>query len=370
MAEYDLSVKFGPLNLKHPIIADSAGYALSVAGLKRLLKAGAAAVITKSSTWEPLPSFPRAWDQSPIPRCYWDEVMLPSEVRTTMDGTEALINPGYKRMAEYIREVKPLADELDAHIIGSFSPRSTEEAAEMAREYEKAGASGIHIDLVCSTAAGFRGKQLGKGYDKLGKWWSQTGPEKAMEAMKAAKDAVDIPVCPKAYFYQWAKENPEIIRRIEDGSNIDAVSINTYSIPNTARIDIYRGKPLSYPRFDNLQEALMPLTVGNTYSLAKATRKPILTAGGITTSHDVIELTMAGATALGFCRSIYKDIHVIEKALEGIEAYMASQAIENLDEIRGIALKYPLRFSDGLTPEHEEQVARLASASKLPQISN
>jgi dihydroorotate dehydrogenase len=311
------------------------------------------------------------WDQSPIPRCYWDEVALPSEARTTMDGTEALINPGYKRMAEYIKEVKPLADKLDAHIIGSFSPRTIEEAGEMAREYEKAGASGIHMDLVCSTAAGFRGRQLGKNYDKLGKWWSQSGPEKAAEAMKAVTDAVDIPVCPKAYFYQWARENPEIIRRVEEVSNVDAISINTYSIPNTVRIDIYRGKPYTYPRFDNLQEALMPLTVGNTYALAKAATKPILTAGGITTAHDVIELTMAGATALGFCRSIYKDIHVIEKAVEGIEAYMASQAIESLDDIRGIALRHPVRFPDGLSPEHEEQVIRLATSasSKVPQIS-
>jgi len=115
---------------------------------------------------------------------------------------------------------------------------------------------------------------------------------------------------------------------------------------------------------------LMPLTVGNTYALAKATRRPVLTAGGITTAHDVIELTMAGATLLGFCRSIYKDIHVIEKALEGVEAYMASQAIESLDEIRGIALKYPLRFPDGLAPEHEEQVMHFAAgATKLQQIS-
>ena len=284
-----------------------------------------------------------------------------------MDGTEALVNPGFRRMAEYIREVKPLAEELGAHLIGSFSPRSAQEASEMAREYEKAGASGIHLDLVCSTAAGFRGKQIGRDYDKLGKWWSVGGPERALEAMKAAKDAVDIPVCPKAYFFQWAREKPESIRMIEERTKVDGLSINTYSIPNTARIDIYRGKPVTYPRFDNLEEALVPLTVGNTLALAKVATRPILSAGGLTTAHNAIELTMAGAALLGFCRSIYKDIHVIEKAVEGIEAYMASQAIESLDEIRGIALNHPVRFPDGLSPEHEEQVVRMASSLSAPR---
>ena len=38
MAEYLLSVNFMALTLKGPFLADSAGYALSPAGLKRLLK--------------------------------------------------------------------------------------------------------------------------------------------------------------------------------------------------------------------------------------------------------------------------------------------------------------------------------------------
>lgn len=364
MADYDLSVDFGGIRLKHPIIADSAGYAVSPAGFKRLLKAGASAVISKSTTWDPLPSYPRVWDRSPVPRCYWDDLSLPYPDSETMDGTEALLNPGHKRMAEFIKEVKPLAEKLDAHIIGSVAPRSAEEGADMAREFEKAGASAIHMDLVCSTAAGFRGRQKGDGYDHLGCWWSKGGPEVAAQAMKAVKDAVDIPVCPKAYFYQWAREKPEAIRMIEDTAKIDMVSINTYSIPNTMRIDIFRGKPLTYPKFDSLEIALVPLTIGNTYALAKATTKPILSAGGLTTAQNAIEVTMAGATAVGFCRSIYKDINVVQRAVEGIEAYMASQALESLDEIRGIALNHPSRFPDGLSVEHTEQILRIVEADK------
>ncbi|HZW57867.1 MAG TPA: hypothetical protein VFF30_16375 [Nitrososphaerales archaeon] len=350
MPEYDVSVDFAGIHLKNPIVADSAGYALSPAGLRRLLKAGYGAVITKSATWDPLPSFPRKWDKSPTPRCYWD---------IGMDGTEALVNPGYKRMAEYIQEVKPLADQLGGHIIGSFSPRTPEEASIIAREYEKAGASGIHMDLVCPSASTFRGKQLpGKNWERLGQWWSQGGPERAMEAIKAAKDAIDIPLLPKAFFTKWAVERPDAIRMIENTTRLDALSIHTSRYEGGIWVDIYRGRASTFPKNPSL-ESVVPLTVGNTMKLAKVTRKPILSAGGISTASDAIQMIMVGATAIGICRAVYRDYKLIDKLLEGIEAYMASQAIENLSEIRGIALKHPVRAENGLAIEHDAQAVPL-----------
>ncbi|MBI2185010.1 MAG: hypothetical protein HYU39_08650 [Thaumarchaeota archaeon] len=358
MTDYDLSVDFAGLRLKNPLLADAAGYAVSPAGLRRLLKSGLGAVITKSSTGEALPAWPRRWEWSPRPRVYWDDVTLPYPHSKTMDGTEALINPGYKRMASYIKEVKPLADELDAYIIGSFSPRSEQEAAEIAREYEKAGASAIHMDLVCSTAASFRGRQHpSKGWEKLGNWWSET-PERAAGVMKAAKDAVDIPVVPKSFFLTWAKERPEAIKMIEETSRIDGLAVHTYSIPGCVWIDIFRGKPYAYPKYPSM-DAIVALTVGNTMNLAKVTKKPILTAGAISTVSDVIQLIMVGGTAIGLCRALYKDIHVVKQICDDLESYMASQTLESLDEIRGIALKYPLKGPSGLAPEYEDQAVPL-----------
>jgi hypothetical protein len=36
--------------------------------------------------------------------------------------------------------------------------------------------------------------------------------------------------------------------------------------------------------------------------------------------------------------------------------------LESLDEIRGTALKYPVRYSNGLSVEHEEQVRKMEEA--------
>ncbi len=304
-----------------------------------------------------MPSWPRKWEDSPRPRCYWDE---------GMDGTEALVNPGFRRMAQYVREVNPIAQKLNAHIIGSFSPRTPEEASEMASEYEKAGASAIHMDLVCPSASPFRGRQHpGKGYERLGQWWSQS-PQKAAEAIKAAKDAVDIPVIPKALYVKFAKESPGGLEMIEKSTRVDALAIHTSRYTGGVWVDIYRGRPFPYPKNPPL-ESVVPLTVGNTMTLANATKKPILTAGGVTCLSDVIQLIMVGATAIGICRGIYRDYRLMEHLSEELEAYMASQAIESLDEIRGVALKFPIRAASGLALEHDEQAVPLESSERSAQ---
>lgn len=358
MPEYDLGVEFAGLHFKNPIIADSAGYAVSPAGFRRLLKAGYGAVVSKSATWDPMPGWPRKWELSPRPRCYWDE---------GMDGTEALLNPGYKRMAEFIKEVRPLADKLDAHVIGSFSPRTVQEADQIAREYEKAGASAIHMDLVCPSASTFRGKQFpGKGYDHLGQWWSET-PEKAAEAMKAAKDAVDIPIIPKAFYVKWAKETPAALQMIEKTTKVDAFAIHTSRYLGGVWIDIYRGRPFTYPKNPPL-EAVVPLTVGNTMTLALATSKQVMSAGGISRTEDVIQMVMAGATVIGICRAVYRDFKLVEKIAAELENYMVSQAIDNLDEIRGIALRYPTKAPSGLALEHDQQAVPITELESKPVI--
>ncbi|MGI0079165.1 MAG: hypothetical protein ACRECH_06035 [Nitrososphaerales archaeon] len=365
MTEYDLSVDFAGLKLKNPLIADSAGYSVSSAGLRRLLKAGFGAVVTKSCTYDPMPSWPRKWEKSPVPRVYWDDLSLRTLSGKTMDGTEALINPGYKRMAGHISETKALAQQLDSHIIGSFSPRTEEEAMEIAREFENAGASAIHMDLACSTAGAFRGRQHpGKNYERLGHWWAET-PERTSKIIKATKDAVDIPVVPKVIpFAVWARDNPSILRSIEDETNLDAFAIHTYTIPGCVWIDIFRGRPYSYPRLAIL-EAVVPLSVGNTLSLARATKKPIFSSGGVSSCNEVVQMIMAGATAVGLCRAIYKDIKVGQSICDELESYMASQALESLDDIRGLALKHKTKSSTGLALEHEAQAIPLLEESKL-----
>ena len=353
-----LHVKLGELELKNPIIVESAGYIVDSWSMKRMIRTGAGAVITKSTTWHPQGGWPRRWEWSPRPRNYWnlaDGTMLTSAFPedpghfSGMDGTEALLNPGYKRMARAIREAKPLAEEENCRIIGSFSPRSVEEGVQIAREFERAGASAIHMDLCCPSAKWFREKQLpGQGYEKLGCWWSEdTG--RIIELLKTVTDSVEIPVCPKPTFDEWIRAGQvENIKKL-DQTKADAYALMLYVVPDTVWIDVYRGKPVSPAVYVPLP-ALVPVTVGMMARLAKTTSKDVVVSGGVSTTNDVLSLLMVGASAVGVCRAFYKDIDVCKKICEGLEYYIVSQALNSISDIKGAALPH----MESKTPLPEE----------------
>ena len=342
-----LHVKLGELELKNPIMVESAGYIVDSWSMKRMIRTGAGAVITKSTTWHPQGGWPRRWEWSPRPRNYWnlaDGTMLTSAFPedpghfSGMDGTESLLNPGYKRMARAIREAKPLAEEENCRIIGSFSPRSVEEGVQIAREFERAGASAIHMDLQCPSARFFRGKQLpGLDYEKLGDWWSED-VERVVSLVTALRDAIEIPIWPKPIIPVWARRSPKSLKRLDE-VRPDAYPFMVYRIPYGKWIDVYRGKP-TMPPDNNPLPFVVPYTVGTTAILAKLTSIDLIPSGGVSTTNEVLSLLMVGASAVGVCRAFYKDKDVCKKICEGLEYYIVSQALNSISDIKGAALPH------------------------------
>ena len=346
-ADEKLAVRAGNLDLKNPIVVEAAGYVVDTWSLKRMIRTGAGAVITKSTTAHPQGGWPRKWEWSPRPRNFWNPddgqlltATFPEDpgYMSGMDGTEALLNPGYKRMARFVKESRGLADEEKCKIIASFSPRSVEEGIEMAQLYEKSGADAVHMDLQCPSAGPFRGKQLvGQGYEKLGCWWSNDYT-RVVELVKAIKSSVDIPVWPKPLITQWYTKDPKALHEL-DQVKADAYPFMVYRIPNSLWIDVYRGRPIS-PAPNNPLPAVVPLTVGTTSQIAKVTSVDLIPSGGVSTTTDVIQLLMAGASAIGVCRVFYKDMDACKKICQGLEYYIASQALNNISDIKGTALQY------------------------------
>ncbi len=326
----DLSVDFMGVRLKNPLVAEAAGYSISDWGIKRLIKGGCAAVITKSTTWDPMGGFPRAWEATPQPRCYW----VHDDNMHTLDGTEALQNPGYKKMAEFIKNVKPYAEEHNAHIIGSLSPRSPKEAALIAREFEKAGASGIHMDLICASAGAYRSLQYpGRGYEKLGRYWSMDR-ERLQEVVKATRDAVDIPLVPKTLVERFLP-TPEAITS-GYGNYLDGFAFDGHA--PAFDIDPYTARPV-YAKVSghSIKYATFRLIVE---MVQLKTGKALLPSGGIHSGIDVVKVIMLGADVAGLCTALYRDPNVALQICAELEDYMVRQAIDNLQAIKGVALRY------------------------------
>lgn len=326
----DLSIDVNGLSFKNPIVCEAAGYVVNEWGMKRMIKAGFGAVVTKTTTFKP-------FEGGPMPRCYWYDL----GPYPAMNGSEALLNPGYKKTAEYLKASRELAEQENCQMIASLSPRSPEEAGTMARELEKAGARAIHMDLQCPTAGVFRPKQYpNENWDHLGGWWSEE-VERTCTVIRAVKDAVDVPVWPKPLLYRFKRDSEKL--KILDGAGADLYAY-TNPGPSELYIDVYTAK-----RKLNASPgpSRRPILIRDTADFARLTDKPLLPSGGFENGYDLIEAMLVGASLVGFCTAIYRFEYeglepddLVNKIRKQITSYMVRQQKDALREIKGWALKY------------------------------
>jgi dihydroorotate dehydrogenase (NAD+) catalytic subunit len=75
------------------------------------------------------------------------------------------------------------------------------------------------------------------------------------------------------------------------------------------------------------------------YQVFKAVNIPIIGCGGITNAEDAIEFFMAGATAIQVGTASFLQPRAPMDVLEGIEAYLQNEKIQDIRELIGVAHK-------------------------------
>ena len=97
------------------------------------------------------------------------------------------------------------------------------------------------------------------------------------------------------------------------------------------RIDLARRRPLLANRTGGMSgPGMFPLAVRMVYQVYEAVRIPIVGMGGVTSAQDVLELMLAGATAVGVVEP-YACKHIIETLPDA----MARFGIDDLRDIIG-----------------------------------
>jgi dihydroorotate dehydrogenase (NAD+) catalytic subunit len=81
--------------------------------------------------------------------------------------------------------------------------------------------------------------------------------------------------------------------------------------------------------------AIFPVAVRMVYQVAHAVNIPVVGMGGVSTAEDVIEMMMAGATAVEVGAANLVDPFASKKIVEDLPAAMAKYGIENLADIIG-----------------------------------
>ncbi len=297
----NLTTKISSLKLRNPLILASGVLGTTGSILKRIARAGAGAVITKSIGLRPREG-------------YANPTIV--EVDCGFINAMGLPNPG---VDAFIEELK-IAKEGGVPVIASVFGSNVNEYMIVAQKLEEAGADAIELNLSCPHAGGLL-------------QFSQD-PNKTYEVVRAVKSILRIPV--------FAKLSAEVTNITDIGLAAEKAGADGVTAINTLRalvIDIEIGRPILSNVFGGLSgRAIKPIAVRCVYELYEALSIPVIGVGGILTYEDVIEFLMAGAQAVQIASALaIRDLKIFKEIIEGLRAYMTRKGYSSLKEIIGIA---------------------------------
>jgi dihydroorotate dehydrogenase (NAD+) catalytic subunit len=79
--------------------------------------------------------------------------------------------------------------------------------------------------------------------------------------------------------------------------------------------------------------AIFPLALRMVYQVAHACKIPVIGCGGVATAEDVIEMMMAGATAVQVGAENLRNPYASKEIVEALPALMDKLGIDNLNNL-------------------------------------
>ena len=164
----------------------------------------------------------------------------------------------------------------------------------------KGKVAGFELNLSCPHAEGY-GAAIG------------TDP-KLVKACTKAVSGSGVPT--------WVKITPNVTditaigKAAEEGGASAIVAINTVK---AMRISTGMRRPVLGNRYGGLSgTAMFPIAVRCVYELYESCSIPIIGCGGISTADNVIEMMMAGASAVEIGSAVYNDVKIFETIKAGL----------------------------------------------------
>ena len=122
-----------------------------------------------------------------------------------------------------------------------------------------------------------------------------------------------------------------------NGPAIEKGGADGISLINTMlgmRIDLNRKKPIIANKMGGFSgAAIFPVAVRMVYQVAHAVDIPVVGMGGVSSAEDVVEMMLAGATAVQVGAANLIDPFACKKIIEDLPATMQKYGINSLEEI-------------------------------------
>ena len=296
-----LSVKLCGIELDNPVIPASGtfGYGYEFAELYDINCLGTFSF--KGTTKEPRFG-------NPTPRI--------AECTAGMINAVGLQNPGVDKVIS--EELPKLKQCFHKPVMANVSGFSVEDYAYTCERLDKEEQVGwLEVNVSCPNVHG--GGSFG------------TSPEAAAEVTRAVKAVTTKPVIVK--LSPNVTDIAAIARACED-AGADGISlINTML---GMRIDLRSRRPVIKNTMGGFSgPAIFPIALRMVYQVAQAVNIPVIGMGGVSTAEDVIEMMLAGATAVEVGAANLVNPMASKEIVEALPAVMEQYGINSLSEIIG-----------------------------------
>ena len=242
-----------------------------------------------------------------------------AECASGMLNAVGLQNPGVDKVIS--EELPKLAKVFHKPVMANVSGFSLEEYVETVRKLDSQEQIGwFEVNISCPNVHG-GGMSFG------------TCAASAAQVTEAVRKVTSKPL--------YIKLSPNVTDITEIARACEAAGADGISMINTLmgmRIDLRKRAPILANTTGGFSgPAIMPVALRMVYQVYKAVNIPIIGMGGISTAEDVIEMMMAGATAVQVGAANLVNPYACRDIIDALPTVMEKYRISSLSDIIGAA---------------------------------
>ena len=240
-----------------------------------------------------------------------------AECPNGMINAVGLQNPGVDKVIS--EELPKLSKCFNKKVMANVSGFSVEDYAYTCEKLDKCEQVGwLEVNVSCPNVHG-GGMSFG------------TEPSAAAEVTRAVKAVTTKPVI--------IKLSPNVTDIVSIAKACEDAGADGISLINTLlgmRIDLKTKKTVIANKMGGFSgPAIFPVAVRMVYQVANAVKIPVIGMGGVSTAEDVIEMMLAGATAVEVGAANLVDPYACRDIINDLPRVMKKYGIDNLSDIIG-----------------------------------
>lgn len=241
-----------------------------------------------------------------------------AECTAGMINAVGLQNPGVEKVIS--EELPKLKKCFNKKVMANVSGFSVEEYAYTCQKLDECEQVGwLEVNVSCPNVHG-GGMSFG------------TNEKAIAEVTRAVKKVTTKPVI--------IKLSPNVTDIVSIAKACEEAGADGISLINTLlgmRIDIKNRKSVIANKMGGFSgSAIFPVALRMVYQVASAVKVPVIGMGGVTTAEDVIEMMMAGATAVQVGAANLIDPFACKNIIEQLPSVMEKYKIDKIEDIIGV----------------------------------